>query len=270
MALLSADEITVRFRGVTALDRVSLTAEEGTVTGLIGPNGAGKTTIFNVITGLQRPTAGRVHLDGTDVTSLPVHRRARLGLARTFQRLEVFASLTVREHIQVAGEIHRWTSRRRFDVKASTAQILERCGLTAHADAPAESLPTGLARMTELGRALASKPRMLLLDEPGSGLDSAESRVFGQLLGELAADGLGILLVEHDMDLIMEVCTHIHVLDFGVHLMSGSPREVRNDQRVQKAYLGDAPDDALVAPEPDAEPSHGDVRVLVGTRKARR
>jgi branched-chain amino acid transport system ATP-binding protein len=240
MPLLLADDITVRFRGVTALDGVSLSAEPGIVTGLIGPNGAGKTTMFNVVTGLQRPTAGRVRLDGEDITALSVHKRARRGLARTFQRLEIFASLTVREHIQVAGEIHRWTSRTRFDVKAQTARILEQLGLTGHADAPAESLPTGLARMTELGRALASRPRMLLLDEPGSGLDSAESRTFGRLLGDLAAEGLGVLLVEHDMDLIMDVCGYIHVLDFGVHLMSGPPDEVRRDVRVQKAYLGDA------------------------------
>ncbi|HVU71935.1 MAG TPA: ABC transporter ATP-binding protein [Mycobacteriales bacterium] len=255
MALLSAEDVVMRFRGVTALDHVSITAEQGVVTGLIGPNGAGKTTIFNIITGLQKPTSGRVRIDGVDVTSLAVHKRARKGLARTFQRLEVFSSLTVREHIQVAGEIHRFTSRERFDIKAQTNEILERCGLTALADQPAESLSTGFARMTELGRALASRPRMLLLDEPGSGLDSAESKAFGRLLGDLAAGGLGVLLVEHDMDLIMEVCTHIHVLDFGVHLMSGTPDEVRNDVRVQKAYLGDAPDDALHSPDETPAPA---------------
>jgi branched-chain amino acid transport system ATP-binding protein len=223
---------------VTALQDVNIEAEAGRITGLIGPNGAGKTTIFNVITGLQNPTRGRVMVDDAEITDLPVHRRARLGIARTFQRLEIFGSLTVRENVQVAGEIRRRWSRERFDVDEQTETILERTGLHLLADTPANTLPTGLARLTELGRALATRPRLLLLDEPGSGLDTAESEAFGHLLEELAGDGLGILLVEHDMELIMDVCTWIHVLDFGVHIAQGTPNEVRNDRRVQEAYLG--------------------------------
>jgi branched-chain amino acid transport system ATP-binding protein len=238
MPLLQTLDVTVRFGGVTALQDVNIDAEAGRITGLIGPNGAGKTTIFNVITGLQTPTNGQVYIDDRPVTDLPVHRRARLGIARTFQRLEIFGSLTVRENIQVAGEIRRRWSRERFDVNEQTETILERTGLHRLDDAHANTLPTGLARLTELGRALATRPRLLLLDEPGSGLDSAESEAFGHLLRELAADGLGILLVEHDMDLIMEVCEWIHVLDFGVHIAQGTPSQIRKDRKVQEAYLG--------------------------------
>ena len=238
MPLLQTLDVSVRFGGVTALQDVNVEAEAGRITGLIGPNGAGKTTLFNVITGLQSPTHGQVLIDDQPVTDLPVHRRARLGIARTFQRLEIFGSLTVRENVQVAGEIRRRWSRERFDVDEQTETILERTGLHRLASAPSNTLPTGLARLTELARALATRPRLLLLDEPGSGLDTAESEAFGHLLEELADDGLGILLVEHDMELIMDVCTWIHVLDFGVHIAQGTPSEVRNDAKVQEAYLG--------------------------------
>lgn len=245
MPLLQTSDVSVRFGGVTALDSVSVAAEAGCVTGLIGPNGAGKTTLFNVITGLQGPSAGRVLVDGRDVTGLPVHRRARLGLARTFQRLEIFGSLTVRENIQAAAEIRRLWSRDKADGPREIESIIDLVGLRTHADRPANTLSTGLARLTELGRALATRPRLLLLDEPGSGLDTSESEAFGSLLGQLAGEGLGILLVEHDMDLIMDVCSWIHVLDFGVHLMSGTPDAVRADPRVQEAYLGATADSTV-------------------------
>ena len=251
MPLLQTLDISVRFGGVTALNTVSIDADAGRVTGLIGPNGAGKTTIFNVITGLQAPTSGRVVIDGDDVTSLPVHRRARMGIARTFQRLEIFGSLTVRENVQVAGEIRRRWSRSRFDVDAQTDYILERIGLDRVADAPANTLPTGLARLTELSRALATQPRLLLLDEPGSGLDTHESEEFGRLLIELSRDGMAILLVEHDMDLIMDVCDWIHVLDFGIHIAQGAPDDIRNNTKVQEAYLG-AGDEVIQPDQGDA------------------
>jgi branched-chain amino acid transport system ATP-binding protein len=238
LSLLEVQEVDVHFGGVKALQGVTLDAAEATVTGLIGPNGAGKTTLFNVICGLQEPGRGRVLLAGEDIGGKAAYQRARLGIARTFQRLEVFGSLTARDNVLVAAEVHRSWTRARYDPKEVTEQILERVGITRVADEQVDSLPTGLARLVELGRALATQPRLLLLDEPSSGLDESESEDFGRLLLDLAGDGLGILLVEHDIDLVMSVCSRIHVLDFGSILAVGSPREVQADERVRAAYLG--------------------------------
>ncbi len=206
------------------------------MTGLIGPNGAGKTTLFNVISGLQEPTGGKVLVDGDDVSKLKPFKRARRGLARTFQRLEVFGSLTVRENVLVAAEL----GERRDEASTAVEELLERIGLTGVADERVESLPTGLARLVELARALAIGPRLLLLDEPSSGLDPGESEAFGDLLQELAGDGLGILLVEHDVELVMRVCHRIFVLDFGQIIAEGTPQEIQANERVQEAYLGKA------------------------------
>ena len=232
--LLEIRDVTVRFGGLSALDSVQLELRPGQVTGLIGPNGAGKTTLFNVISGLQEPTAGRVLVDGDDVSKLKPFKRARRGLARTFQRLEVFGSLSVRENVLVAAEL----GERRDEASAAVDELLERIGLTGVADERVESLPTGMARLVELGRALALGPRLLLLDEPSSGLDPGESEAFGDLLVELAGDGLGILLVEHDVELVMRVCHHLFVLDFGQIIAEGTPEEVQRNGRVQEAYLG--------------------------------
>jgi len=231
--LLRVDQIMVRFGGVVAVDRVTLTAEAGRVTGLIGPNGAGKTTLFNVVTGVQAPTSGQVVFEGSDVTRLAVHRRARRGLARTFQRLEVFASLSVRDNVRVATELSTLV-----DVGNRVDSLLERVGLVDVADRTAGDLPTGQARLVEIARALATEPRLLLLDEPASGLDEAETRRLGELLRSLAEDGLGVLVVEHDMDLVMKVCDVIHVLDLGQLIATGTPGEVQKDRRVLEAYLG--------------------------------
>ncbi|HEV3264129.1 MAG TPA: ABC transporter ATP-binding protein [Acidimicrobiales bacterium] len=238
MAFLQTDAISMRFGGIDALDAVSISAEPGLVTGLIGPNGAGKTTLFNIITGLQPPTAGRVLIDGRDVTGMSVYRRARLGIGRTFQRLEIFGSLSVRDNIRVTLEVRRRWSRQRIDINKEAGAILERVGLTKLAKVPADTLPTGLARLVELGRALATRPRLLLLDEPGSGLDATETEAFGKLLAELANDGLAVLLVEHDMDLVMKACSQLSVLDYGELIASGTPEEIRANPRVQDAYLG--------------------------------
>jgi branched-chain amino acid transport system ATP-binding protein len=230
--------VTVGFGGVEAVSEANITAEAGQVTGLIGPNGAGKTTTFNVITGLEKPTRGRVLVGGRDVSSLPPYRRARLGMARTFQRLEVFGSLSARDNVLAAAEFRRSWSGDRSDPRHVTREILERVGLDAVADRRVESLPTGLARLVELGRALATRPRLLLLDEPGSGLDNTETEALGDLLIDLAEGGMAILLVEHDVDLVMRICDRIHVLDFGRIIAVGTTAEVQADPAVQAAYLG--------------------------------
>lgn len=233
MALLRVEDVMVRFGGVMAVGGASFTAETGRVTGLIGPNGAGKTTLFNVISGIQEPTSGTVELDGADITRLAPHKRAHRGVARTFQRLELFSSLTVRDNIRVAAELAMLTN-----VASTVEQLIERVGLVDVADRTAGDLPTGSARLVEIARALATGPKLLLLDEPASGLSDIESENLGRLLRSLAGEGLGILLVEHDIDLVMRVCDHIYVLDLGVIIADGTPDVVRNDERVLEAYLG--------------------------------
>ena len=231
--MLRVDDVTVRFGGVQALAGVSLECPPGRVTGLIGPNGAGKTTLFNVVTGLQRPDRGRVLLGDRDLTRLSAQRRARAGLARSFQRLEVFGSLSVRENVLLAAELRRGPS-----PGALADALLARVGLSALAGASAGSLPTGSARLLELARALATSPSVLLLDEPGSGLSEDETAALGDLLLSLAADGVAVLLVEHDVELVMRVCEHVYVMDMGALLSQGTPAQVQGDVRVQDAYLG--------------------------------
>ena len=238
MPLLHVDDVVVQFGGVTAVNHAVFEVEQGTITGLIGPNGAGKTTCFNVITGLQTPTSGKVSLDGKDITRMPVHRRSKRGIGRTFQRLEAFGSLTVEDNVRTALDIHDGFSGILRSVDAEIEQLLERVGISAYAKDRADSIPTGVARLLELARALACNPRLLLLDEPSSGLDEAETGDFGDLLKELAGEGVTILMVEHDMDLVMAVCDDIHVLDFGSIIAHGTPAEIRANTLVQKAYLG--------------------------------
>jgi branched-chain amino acid transport system ATP-binding protein len=234
MALV-LDSIVVRFGGVTAVAGASLRAEPGRVTGLIGPNGAGKTTLFNVVSGMITPDAGAVELDGRDLTQTAPHRRARLGVARTFQRLELFGSLSVFDNVRVAAEIAG-----RHEPAAVAAALLERVGIAEHADRVAGDLPTGTARLVEVTRALAIDPCVLLLDEPASGLDEEETVRLGALLQSLAAGGLAVLLVEHDMELVMNICDVVYVLDVGFVIASGPPDEVRRDDAVVTAYLGGA------------------------------
>jgi branched-chain amino acid transport system ATP-binding protein len=251
MALLEVSGVTVKFGGITAVSEAFLSAEPGSITGLIGPNGAGKTTLFNVISGLQPPTSGRVRFKNSDVTKSSVDSRAKAGMARTFQRLEAFGSLTVRENVQVAREIHagaRSWVRRRKDRRVD--QLIELVGLTPYVDRRADSVPTGVARLLEMARALAIEPDLLLLDEPSSGLDEAETEGFGILLRDVAARGCAVLMVEHDMDLVMGVCHLIHVLEFGKVIATGTPAEIRANRTVQAAYLGFSDDaDAADGPE---------------------
>ena len=239
MALLEVRGVNVQFGGHRAVRDVDLDVESGIVTGLIGPNGAGKTTTFNVITGLQDTVSGTVEIDGKDISSKKAHQRAQLGIARTFQRLEVFGSLTARDNILTAAEIRRsWSGDKQLDPRAETERLIDRVGIRSVADERVDSMPTGLARLVELGRALATQPRVLLLDEPASGLDETESESFAQLLPDLAAEGMAVLMVEHDVQMVMQVCSLVHVLDFGAILAVGTPSEIQNDAAVLDAYLG--------------------------------
>jgi branched-chain amino acid transport system ATP-binding protein len=243
VSLLEVRGANVRFGGHAAVRDVDLDVPAGEITGLIGPNGAGKTTLFNVITGLQETVGGRVILDGGDITSAKAHVRARRGIARTFQRLEVFGSLTARDNLLTAAEIRRgWSHDRSIDVQAEVERLIDLVGIRAVAHERVDSMPTGLARLVELGRALATRPKVLLLDEPASGLDESESEAFADLLVELVRDGMAILLVEHDVQLVMRVCAFVNVLDFGAILATGTPSEIQANQAVLDAYLGASAD----------------------------
>jgi ABC-type branched-subunit amino acid transport system ATPase component len=247
-AVLTVNDVSVRFGGLQALDAVTLDVVPGEVHGLIGPNGAGKTTLFNVITGLQRPAQGQVLLGERDVTGFRPHARARLGLGRTFQRLELFGTLTARDNVQMAAEVQqrKLTSGR---TPAEEAEYqLARVGILHVADEPSDSLPTGLARLVEMARALATSPSVLLLDEPSSGLNAEETRSVGDVLEQLASEGMGVLLVEHDMTLVMSICARVDVLDNGSVIAHGDPAAVQADRAVQEAYLGGDSKAATPAP----------------------
>ena len=234
MPSLEVSEVTVTFGGRRALDGVAIAAERGRVTGLIGPNGAGKSTLFDVICGLRKPVAGRVALEGKDVTREGPARRARHGMARTFQRLELFGRLSVRENLMVAAELG---PQRRHAARA-VEEIVARLDLGEVADRPADALPTGTGRLVEVGRALAVRPRFLLLDEPAAGQDAEETRRFAVLLRALADEGTTVVLVEHDMSLVMGVCDEVYVLDLGKIISVGPPDVIRRDETVLAAYLG--------------------------------
>jgi branched-chain amino acid transport system ATP-binding protein len=233
--MLRVEEVSVNFGGVRALDEVSLEVDAAQLAGLIGPNGAGKTTLFNVVTGLQKPSHGSVHIEGRNVTESSPRARAGMGLGRTFQRLELFGSLSTHDNVLTALEGRGIRGR---TARGKTADLLERLGLSHVAATPANVLPTGLARLLELARALACSPKVLLLDEPSSGLDAIESERLATLLQELAHDGIAVVLVEHDMEFVMGLCTHIHVLDFGRLIATGDPAAIQANPEVQAAYLG--------------------------------
>ena len=244
-------DLTVRYGGLVAVDDVSLSAEMGRITGLIGPNGAGKTTLFNACSGLVRPAAGTVRLDGRDITHLSLARRPQRGLGRTFQRIELFDSLSVRQNVEIgregviAGSMPwRQLFGRRSDqgvVAAAADEALVTCGLEQLADRPAGSLSTGDRRLVELARVLAGGFRMLLLDEPSSGLDDSESKRFAEILTGVVRDrGVGVLLVEHHMELVLGVCDYLYVLDFGKLLFEGTPKQAVVSDAVRAAYLGTA------------------------------
>ncbi len=239
---LEVHGVSVNFGGLAALSDVSLDVPDGSITGLIGPNGAGKTTLFDVITGMRRPSRGEVTFNDRDLKGISPYRRSRLGLGRTFQRLELFGTLTVRENVRVAASVGRRRARRpraeHQSVDEVTDGLLRRVHLQALADTRADTLPTGTGRLVELARALAIHPTTLLLDEPASGQNPEETSRFGGILRALSDDGLAILLVEHDMDLVMSVCDTVFVLVQGAILCSGTPIEVQSSPDVAEAYLG--------------------------------
>ena len=243
---LRADGLTVRFGGLTAVDGLSLDVDRGEFVGLIGPNGAGKTTAFGAMLGAVPLASGRVHIDDADATTWPVHRRARAGVARTFQQVEVFGSMTVRENLDYATEAPllgaspvRLLSRGRYRRRDDADAWLHRLGLADVADVPAGKLPVGTARLVELGRALCTRPRLLLLDEPSSGLDPSETRAFEAQVKAAAAElEAGVLLIEHDMSLVTGLCERLYVLDFGRLIADGPTTQVVRSPEVKAAYLG--------------------------------
>jgi branched-chain amino acid transport system ATP-binding protein len=230
MAMLTVEHVRRRFGGIVAVDDVSFEVGEGEIVGLIGPNGAGKTTMFNLITRVYGADAGEIAFEGTTLLRTPPHRIVKRGIARTFQNVELFGSMTVLEHVLLGRHARRGRSAR---------EVLGYTGLTGLAHRRAAELPYGTQKRVELARALASGPRLLLLDEPAGGLNHEEVGELGSLIRLLQANlELTILLVEHHMGLVMGIADRVHVLDFGRLIASGTPAEVQGDQGVVEAYLG--------------------------------
>ena len=247
--VLEARSIGKSFSGISALSQVSIEVREGERVGLIGPNGAGKTTFFNCLLGILEADSGTVWLEGTDVSRLPVHERARRGIGRTFQRIELFGGSTVREHLLIAERVRRgngalWRDllgrgRPKADELDACDRVLELLGLGDLADEPIEQLSLGQGRLVEVGRALMTRPRVLLLDEPSSGLDRKETADLASTLRTVQADqGFAILLVEHDVELVAGFTERSYVLDFGTMIAEGPTTDVLDDPAVRAAYLG--------------------------------
>lgn len=242
MSLLRVDHVSRSFRGLKAVDDVSFTVEEASIQGIIGPNGAGKTTLFNVVAGAIPPQNGTVHLDGRDITGLAPHRISRAGMARTFQLMRPFGSVSVLENVAVAA-MAAGTSRR--DADRVAAEVVDRVGISRWRDARSNSLPTAGLKRLELARALAGRPRVLLLDEVLAGLVPSERTPVMELLETLRReDGVTLIFVEHIMAAVMRLSDSVLVLDQGRVLTSGKPEEVTKDPRVIEAYLGEEPTDA--------------------------
>ena len=248
--LLSVENVTKRFGGLTANEAISFAVPEKTVFAVIGPNGAGKTTLFNAISGFFPPTEGRITFDGADITGLPQREIAARGLVRTYQLVQLFKDLTVAENVQVGFHLvtkgaigaallrPRWMREQEARIRAETDELLAFVGLSAQADMRADTLPYGRQRLLEVARALAARPRLLLLDEPAAGLNPDETQALADTILRIRERGITVLLIEHDMSLVMRIAQHIVVLDFGKKIAEGTPDEIKQHPDVIAAYLG--------------------------------